>query len=110
MAQDAASTNVADGCRGTPGKVAPLVDRNRCEAKGECVVVCPFDVFEIRPLTPADRATLTLRGRLKAWAHGNKQAFVARPDQCHACQLCVKACPEQALRLATVDLPERRAL
>lgn len=92
-----------DECRGTPGRVAPVVDRNRCEAKGECVVVCPYDVFEIRGLTAVERATLDLRGRLKAWIHGNEQAFVARPDDCHACQLCIKACPEQALRLAPLD-------
>jgi 4Fe-4S ferredoxin len=89
----------ANECRGTPGRVAPVVDRNRCEAKGECVVVCPYDVFEIRRLTAIDRAALDLRGRLKAWIHGNEQAFVVRPGDCHACQLCISACPEQALRL-----------
>jgi NAD-dependent dihydropyrimidine dehydrogenase PreA subunit len=99
-----AANEKADECRGTPGRVAPVVDRNRCEAKGECVVVCPYDVFEIHALTPDDRATLGLRGRLKAWIHGNNQAFVVRPGDCHACQLCIKACPEQALRLAPLEL------
>ena len=90
---------MADECRGEPGKVAPVVDRNRCEAKQDCVRVCPYDVFEIRALDTADRASLSLIGRLKAWAHGNKQAFVVRPYDCHACQLCIEACPEDALRL-----------
>jgi NAD-dependent dihydropyrimidine dehydrogenase PreA subunit len=80
--------------------VAPVVDRNRCEAKADCVRVCPYDVFEIRPLSRADRRALSLVGKLKAWAHGNEQAFVVRPEACHACQLCIEACPENALRLA----------
>lgn len=88
-----------DVCRGEAGKVAPVVDRNRCEAKDDCVRVCPYDVFEIRPLGSEERASLSLLGKLKAWAHGGKQAFVVRPEACHACQLCVDACPENALRL-----------
>ena len=87
-------------CEGEAGRVAPVVDRNRCEAKADCVRVCPFDVFEIRGLTPADRSSLSMAGKLKAWAHGNRQAFVVRADDCHACQLCIAACPEQALHLA----------
>jgi 4Fe-4S ferredoxin len=93
---------VAEECRGEPGRVAPVVDRNRCEGKEDCVRVCPYDVFEIRVLDPADRASLSLLGKLKAWAHGNRQAYVARPGDCHACQLCIDACPENALRLAPV--------
>lgn len=77
----------------------PVIDRNRCEAKGPCTRVCPHDVFEIRALGEAERAALSLKGRLKAWAHGWEQAFVARPDACQACGKCVVACPEQAIRL-----------
>ena len=94
--------DVSNDCRGEPGKVAPVVDRNRCEGKEDCVRVCPYDVFEIRVLDAADRASLSLMGRLKAWAHGNRQAHVVRPKDCHACQLCIDACPESALRLAPV--------
>jgi 4Fe-4S ferredoxin len=94
-------------CRGESGRVAPVVDRNRCEAKGECVQLCPYDVFEIRPLGESERAALSWRGRLKAWAHGNQQAFVVRADDCHACQLCIDACPEQALRLAPLRAADR---
>lgn len=93
------SVDKAAECRGEPAKVAPVVDRNRCEAKAACVGVCPYNVFEIRRLAAEDRSSLSLRGKLKAWVHGNRQAFVARPDDCHACGLCVKACPESAITL-----------
>jgi NAD-dependent dihydropyrimidine dehydrogenase PreA subunit len=91
---------MAAECRGEPGKVAPVVDRNRCEAKDDCVRVCPYDVFEIRELRPEDKAGLGFIGKLKAWAHGNRQAYVVRPEACHACKLCIDACPENALSLA----------
>lgn len=87
-------------CKGEPGRVAPVIDRNRCEAKAACVDVCPFDVFEIRPLAAADRDALSLLGKVKAWVHGNRQAYVVDPAACHACQLCLSACPEEAIRLA----------
>jgi 4Fe-4S ferredoxin len=93
-------TPAPQDCSDVAGRVAPIVDRNRCEAKGECVQLCPYEVFEIRPLSAAERARLSLLGRLKAWAHGNEQAFVVRAQDCHACRRCIDACPEQALRLA----------
>ncbi len=92
----------AADCKGGPGRVVPVIDRNRCEAKAGCVAVCPHDVFEIRPLAPADRAGLSLRGRIKAWAHGNRQAYVKRPEACHACGLCIPACPEDAIKLLSI--------
>jgi len=87
-------------CQEGSGRVAPLIDRNRCEAKQDCVRVCPYSVFEIRTLGAEERAALSWMGRLKAWAHGNRQAFAVRAGDCHACQLCVEACPEGAIRLA----------
>ena len=93
---------MADECRGEPGKVAPVVDRNRCEGKQDCLRVCPYDVFEVRVLDAADRAALSWMGKFKSWAHGYRQAYVVRPSDCHACQLCIEACPEDALRLVPV--------
>lgn len=81
----------------------PVIDRNRCEAKAECVRVCPYNVFELRSLSADDKAGMSLLGRLKARFHGNRQAFVARPEACHACGLCVAACPEQAIELRKGD-------
>lgn len=102
---DHASARPSGPCKGEPARVAPVVDRNRCEAKGGCVAVCPYGVFEIRALERADRAGLSLRGRLKAWAHGHRQAHVVRPDACHACGACVQACPEEAIRLVAPGSP-----
>ena len=83
-----------------PGLLAPVIDRNRCEGKEDCVRACPYDVFEIGTLTGAQRAGLSFKGRIKAWAHGGKQAFAVRAADCHGCGECVSACPEQAIRLA----------
>ena len=91
---------VAADCRGEAGKVAPVIDMNRCEAKEDCVRVCPYDVFEMRDLSKQDRRQLSWIGWIKAYAHGNRQAFVVQPDACHACNLCVSACPENAIQLA----------
>lgn len=91
--------NEKDSCSGKPGSVVPVVDRNRCEGKKDCIRVCPYGVFEIRQLAPEDRAGLSVRGKIKALIHGNRQAYVAKPQSCHACGLCVANCPERALKL-----------
>lgn len=81
------------------GRLVPVIDTSRCEAKDDCVEVCPYDVFVVRKLTDAERASLGLLTRFKVFVHGGKQAFVERPDDCHACGLCVTACPERAIKL-----------
>jgi NAD-dependent dihydropyrimidine dehydrogenase PreA subunit len=82
-----------------PGLLMPVVDLNRCEAKGPCIEVCPYQVFELQVLPKEQRKTLSLTGKLKTWAHGGKKAMVIRPDACAACGLCVTACPEDAIQL-----------
>ncbi len=81
------------------GQSRPVIDRNRCEGKADCVRVCPYKVFEIGKINADQKKQLSLRGRLKAFAHGGKQAFVINGDACRACQLCVQSCPEQAIKL-----------
>ena len=65
-------------------------------------MVCPYDVFEMGVLGKPERRELSLPGRVKAWAHGNRQAYVLKPEACHACNLCVEACPENALSLESI--------
>ena len=77
----------------------PVINRDRCEAKEDCVAVCPYDVFEVRVLDPADKAALGTRSRIRAFFHRNRQAYAVRADACHGCGLCVKACPEKAIKL-----------
>lgn len=86
-------------CEDTPGRLEPRIDPLRCEGKADCLRSCPHDVFTLRPLTREERGVLTPFVSFKIWVHGGKQAFVERPDACHACGLCVSACPENAIKL-----------
>jgi 4Fe-4S ferredoxin len=86
-------------CDELAAKWLPVIDRNRCEGKRTCVAVCPYDVFEMRLLSDADKAAMPFPSRIKATLHGNLQAFAVRAADCHACGLCVTACPEQAIKL-----------
>ncbi len=89
-------------CRAEPGLFAPVVDRAKCEGKAECVVVCPFQVFEVRRIDDADFARLGVLAKLKSVAHGRKTAYTPRASACQACGKCVAACPEKAIKLSRV--------
>lgn len=86
-------------CDEKPGRTVPVIDRNRCEAKSDCVDVCPYDVFEVRKLTPDEKTVISLLGRLKLAGHRGRQAFAVNAAACHACGLCVASCPEKAIKL-----------
>jgi len=94
---------MAEPCAPQAGRVVPIIDRARCEAKEDCVRVCPYHVFEVRRLTDAERQPLGWFARGKLFLHGGRQAFAVHADDCHACGLCVKACPEKAIRLEAVE-------
>ena len=86
-------------CKGTAGRLGPLIDRARCEGKADCVRVCPVNVFEVRRIDDTDFLQLGFLARLKSRAHGRKTAYTPRASACEACGLCVAACPEKAIRL-----------
>jgi NAD-dependent dihydropyrimidine dehydrogenase PreA subunit len=86
-------------CRAEPGTYRPRVDRRRCEGKAECVEVCPYDVFEVRVIDEGEYRALPVLARLKLRVHGKKTAYTPHADACHACGLCVVACPEKAITL-----------
>ena len=87
-------------CKQVAGAFAPVIDRNRCEGKGDCAVVCPKNVFVIEVLPASQRRDLTLKGKVKGFVHGWKQAAMPQLAACEACGLCVAACPEKAITLA----------
>jgi 4Fe-4S ferredoxin len=81
------------------GMVLPVVDFGRCEGKDACARVCPYDVFEVRKIDRPDYEALSFVGKIKNRVHGGMVAYTPNADQCRACGLCVKACPERAIRL-----------
>ena len=81
------------------GRFMPHIDRNRCEGKGDCIAVCPFNVFSVGKLASAERQGLSLFGKLRGMAHGWEQAFTPNAAACEACGHCVSACPERAITL-----------
>lgn len=87
------------GCAQPARVFVPRIDRNRCEGKADCVIVRPHDVLLVDTLPPGERNGLSLRGRLKGLVHRWQQSLAVNAGACHACGLCVSACPEQAITL-----------
>ncbi len=94
-----ASKKTGPECKQEPGIFAPVIDRARCEGKADCVVICPYEVFELGILPPEERAGLPFLAKVKGTLHGWKQAFTPNADACQACGLCVQSCPEKAIKL-----------
>jgi 4Fe-4S ferredoxin len=90
-------------CKHPPKTLRPLVNFSKCEAKGPCIQVCPYDVFEMKAITDADYSRLNLVGKIKTFVHGRQKAHAVRADACQACGLCVKACPEKAISLVRYE-------
>jgi len=92
-----------DNCKEEAGQLIPVIDFNKCEAKGPCIEVCPYDVFEMKSISNEDFKQLSFIGKLKTKVHGKDKAYVAKSDSCHACGLCITACPEKAIKLKKID-------
>ena len=88
-----------ENCKQTAGEFHPVINRNKCEGKGVCVEICPYDVLEMHVLPTESRRELSIMGKVKGLAHGWKQALVRDPERCMACGMCVSSCPEQAITL-----------
>lgn len=91
-------------CKQEPGVVMPVVDLKRCEGKGDCVRVCPEDVFQVRRIDEADYKQLGILHRFKLRVHGLQVAYTPNADACRSCGLCVAACPERAITLARASV------
>jgi NAD-dependent dihydropyrimidine dehydrogenase PreA subunit len=77
----------------------PVINRNKCEGKADCVAVCPVSVFAVQTLPKEQRKDLSLIGKMKGYAHKWQQAVLILPDACEGCGLCVRSCPESAITL-----------
>jgi NAD-dependent dihydropyrimidine dehydrogenase PreA subunit len=90
-------------CRAEAAVYIPIVDRNVCEGKRDCVEVCPYGVFEVRQIDGRDFSQLSLFGKLKSRMHGRLTAYTPQANLCQACGLCVVACPEKAITLVSLQ-------
>jgi NAD-dependent dihydropyrimidine dehydrogenase PreA subunit len=88
-----------ENCRAEPGRFRPVVARNRCEGKHDCVDVCPYGVFEVRRMEDSDFAQLSAFEKFRSIVHGRKTSYTPNAEACQACGLCVVACPEKAIQL-----------
>jgi NAD-dependent dihydropyrimidine dehydrogenase PreA subunit len=53
----------------------PEVDKEKCVGCGECVEVCPVDVYELQ----------------------NEKSVVVAEEECLGCESCLEVCEEDAI-------------
>lgn len=81
-------------CSETSGILTPVVNLNNCGGKEDCIPACPYNVLEMTTISEEDK----LKGKLKTFFKP-KKAYITNANLCYACGLCVKACPERAIKL-----------
>jgi NAD-dependent dihydropyrimidine dehydrogenase PreA subunit len=59
------SANLPDTCSQPAGKLRPVVDPAKCEAKADCVAVCPVAVFRVERIRPEVFRRLPATAKLK---------------------------------------------
>lgn len=66
-------------CKHGAGQFVPVVNRNRCEGKADCVRVCPYEVFTVGVLPLRERQGLSLIGKIRAMpTNGSRRLRPAR--------------------------------
>ncbi|MBA4391086.1 MAG: 4Fe-4S ferredoxin [Syntrophus sp. (in: bacteria)] len=55
----------------------PYIDKSHCTDCGECITLCPYDVF-----SDTDK---------------NGAVTVLTPEDCIECGACIDACPQEAI-------------
>jgi NAD-dependent dihydropyrimidine dehydrogenase PreA subunit len=55
----------------------PIVDQNKCSGCGNCVEICPSEVYEIK----------------------EEKSNPIRPEDCIECWACVTQCPAESIQL-----------
>ncbi len=58
----------------------PTVDHEKCQGCGECVEVCPVDVYELQ----------------------DGKSVPVNPDECLGCESCVEVCEYDAITVTEI--------
>lgn len=59
----------------------PEVDNDKCIGCGECIDVCPSDVYEMQ----------------------NEKSVPVNADECIGCEACIEACEQDAITLTETE-------
>jgi 4Fe-4S ferredoxin len=96
------NNNKMKDCKHPPNHILPVVNLSKCEGKGPCIQVCPYDVFKMKSIFTSQFLSLNAIGKIKTLVHGNNKAFAVNADKCLGCGLCITACPQKAIKLSVL--------